>query len=183
MKHKIFVIFILSIYSLRGYSQDPVEIKLRLIDSLAKNISEYLFEITVVNKSLRKYFLQDTSYVKALESVPTRNFFIPQVELKNNGRFEWIDLYNSAGVAFPDSCLSVCCKCIFLNKHESIKFQMKILKCCDWKAGSYRVRIDVLPPIGMKGSKEVYTEYLSNYVYFTVNDDQVLYSPAPTTSH
>ena len=182
MKNKISLILIISIISLRGFCQDPVEIKLKLIDSLSKNISEYLFEITVSNKSLKKYFLQDTGYVKALSSAPTRNFFVPQVEVENNGRFNWIELYKSTGVANPDTCLRVCCKCIFLCKNESVKFQMKILACCNWKAGSYRVRIAVLPPIGMKESKKIYTEYHSNYVYFTVNDDQILLSPQPGAS-
>lgn len=164
-----FIIFFTSI----SYAQKSVNVKIRIVDSTSRLINGDIFEVSIKNIEFSKYPIQDTSIIKKLSSLPSSNFVSPYLEKLENGKYKQIIAYRPTGYPIPDSCVDTCCNCIFLSRKQSIKFQMKILECCDWEPGFYRIKVGIYPPLMYKGPIKLFKMQYSNFVYFTVDSSRI----------
>ena len=160
-------------FFLTSNGQKSVRVKIKLIDSTSRLINGYIFEISITNISFDEYPIQDTSIIKKMSSFPSRNFAVPYLEMRENGKYKQINLFKGSGHTALDPCLDTCCNCLILERKKSVKFRMKILECCDWKPGFYRMKVGLRPPLMYDGSIELFKMQFSNYVYFTVGKDQI----------
>jgi hypothetical protein len=152
-----------------AYSQ-KVDVKIwadRQYSEEAKNIG---FTIQVKNKKFTEYYVQDTLYDQRNTLTPA--FIFPYLEKKEKGKYlPWQFGERGGGASlYPDPCSSECCNCLLLKKGDSVQFNLNVLAGYKLDKGEYRMFVVLHPPKAPKKvSMKVYTEFKSNYVYFTIN--------------
>jgi hypothetical protein len=165
------VIYSLPIFIVHILYGQQVDVKIkadRQYSSEAKNIK---FNVLIKNKAFKEYYVQDTLYIQRAVGISAANFLWPYVEKKVKGKYipGEFGLQGGSSLA-PDPCAFDCCNCLLLKKGECIDFNAELLYPYKLEKGEYRVYVLLHPPKAPKTiSDDVYTEFKSNYVYFTIN--------------
>jgi hypothetical protein len=151
-----------------SYGQKVV-IKIKADKQYSNEAGRIRFNVLIKNKSFKDYYVQDTSYIQ--RNAPTPAFIWPYVEKKVKGKYIRREFGLQGGASLrPDPCSFDCCDCLLLNKGDSLQFSLELLKPYKLEKGEYRVYVLLHPPKAPKSiSEKVYTEFKSNYVYFSIN--------------
>ena len=173
LKSVIYILPILIIHIAYGqpditYGQQ-VDIKIKADRQYSNEASDIIFNVQVKNNSFNKYYIQDTSYIQKATDIPAANYVWPYIEKKQKGKYTPGDFYRSNASLAPDSCGFYCCNCLLLRKGESIQFNVDFLSPYKLEKGEYRVFVTLHAPSSPATESGVYTEFKSNYVYFTID--------------
>lgn len=137
-----------------GYSQ-KVDIKIKLIDSLHADASDYSFRITVKNVGLKQYWIQDTSYL--LKSIYSRSAILIYAYLwkKVGNTYKTYEKEKRYVGTLLNKCDDSCCNCIYIPKGNSLSFSAPLLYNRKMEPGKYKMQIALRPPMNSaKGLKE-----------------------------
>jgi hypothetical protein len=154
-----------------AYSQE-VDIKIKADRRYSHEAKNITFNVLIKNKLFKEYYVQDTLITQRTVGTGACTIwsYIEKKDKKGKylpGEFK----YGSAPLLAPDSCLHACCTCLLLKKGDSVGFNINLLDSYNRiDKGEYRVYVLLHPPDPRKKvSKGYYTEFKSNYVYFTIH--------------
>jgi hypothetical protein len=145
-------------------------ISIALIDSSDTDARDWKFSFSIKNKKLRKFLVQDTSFIRNRLINPIRNSLIPYLQLKSDSGYVQFEILKSLGSSIPffDTCVWKCCNCINLKKGKQLNFIMPILKPYKLVKGHYRLQVSLVPPVMDCKNCRHNHEIFSEDIYFTI---------------
>lgn len=164
----LFMLACISFFSIA--TAQKTSISIALIDSSVTDARDWKFSFSIKNKKLKKFLVQDTSFIRNRLNNPIYNSLTPFLQLKSDSGYVQFEELEFRGVSTPvfDTCYWECCNCIHLKKGKQLNFIMPILKPYKLIKGQYRLQVSLVPP-GMdckncRHNREIFSEY----IYFTV---------------
>ena len=149
-----------------------VEVKIKADRQYSEEAKNIGFTIQVKNKKFTEYYVQDTLITQGIVGTGACTIWSYIEKKDKKGKYLFGEFkYGSGPLLMPDPCLHECCNCLLLKKGDSIQFNLNLLKSYNRiDKGEYRVYVLLHPPDPRKRvSKGYYSEFKSNYVYFTID--------------
>ena len=164
---KDIIYFLPFLFTHIAYAQQ-VDVVIKADRKYSNNTKDFIFNVQIKNKSFKEYYVQDTAFIQQRALNPA--FIWPYIEKKENGKYIPLGRSGHGGASLaPDPCNFECCNCLLLNKGDSLQFNLELLSSYKLDRGEYRVYVLLHPPEAPKKiSMNVYTEFKSNYVYFSI---------------
>jgi hypothetical protein len=159
---------------LTSYAQDKVAFRLTLLSSDNPDPEQWIFRVKLVNTGFDRYWVQDTVYLVRKMVTPYGNLIRPYIFCKEKEEWVHYDSSPMPGVELPDTYFDSCHNCIFINKNDSLSFDIPLLRMQRMKKGEYKMIAAINIPISScptEGGCEQLPEIESNYVFFTVKQD------------
>jgi hypothetical protein len=163
---KLYFFFFLILLNSNSADAQKASIHIRLVDSSSASASDYIFELEVRNNRFDKYWVEDTAQMRTdVMGYPLGLFNIRVSKYGNDGlrMYENLKKHQGDRLSLVDSCETLCCNCVVLEKKQSVKIKLPLLTNYNLEKGHYIIEVAVHPPAEVchlcDQMREIYTEH------------------------
>ena len=145
---KLFIFFLGAVILMPGFATaQKANVLLRLIDSSSASPSDYIFELEVRNNRFEKYWVEDTARTRTdVMGYPLGLFNIRVSKYGKDGlrMYENLKKHQGDRLSLVDSCETLCCNCVVLEKKRSVKIKLPLLTNYNLEKGHYNIEVALL---------------------------------------
>lgn len=168
---RIFLFVLIGVFVVVSSKGQKTSVGVQLKDSSNPDTRNWQFSVSIKNKKLRRYLVQDTSFMRGRLGNPYRNSITPFLaKLTGNEYVRIDDIVRGLHTDIPvfDTCFWQCCNCIKLKRGKELSFIIPLLLPIKLDKGQYRLQVVLTSPIWGCRNCRHHQDIASDYIYFTV---------------